>query len=97
MARRRLKPVTPKKVIKSALYRMWLRSRERTMVLRTYGKECLDCGAPMECVHHIKPVDMDRIIDVIREELLTTEAMPLCTQCHKEIHARLNVVEEMRE
>lgn len=95
--RRRKKPVTPKKVIQSAVYKLWLKSRERGEVLRMFGNTCMDCGEKAEQVHHIKPIDMERIIRVLREEVLTTEAMPLCKKCHAEIHARLDILEGMND
>lgn len=95
--RRRKKPLTPKHIIQSAVYKLWLRSRERGEVLRMYGSTCMDCGEKAEQVHHIRPIDMERIIGVLREEVLTTEAMPLCKKCHAEIHARLNIIEDMNE
>lgn len=81
--KRKLKPVTPKSVIRKTIMKMWMWSRERRECLKIHGKDCVDCGEPFKEVHHIKPIDWDRIFTVIYEEVLNTETRPLCEECHE--------------
>ena len=91
-------PHTPSSTIRSALRRLWLRSRERATALRRTGYRCESCGRKQsaakgrECtleVHHTKGVtNWQAIEDAIRRELLVdpTELSPLCEECHKKEH-----------
>ena len=61
-------------------------ARER---LRLDGSACWTCKSKVKPrVHHIDPVDMKRIIAVIREELLVgpEKLATYCSEHHKEIH-----------
>jgi len=93
------KPVTPRSQIKGALHRLWLRSRERNEALRQSGRCCTRCqrkhsrakGREVTVeVHHIRPIDdaWDEILDLIYARILVAPngLLPLCVQCHEEIH-----------
>ena len=85
----RKKPITPKSQITSALRRLWLYSRERQERLRIDKRQCWICKSKVKPeVHHIDPAKMDRIIKVIREELLVgpEKLMTVCKPCHKTEH-----------
>lgn len=91
-------PHTPSSQIRSALRRMWLRSRERSRALRDSGYRCGCCGRKQstakgrECtleVHHKSgDAGLGEIEAFIRAKLLVpaTELVPLCPDCHKERH-----------
>lgn len=92
-------PYTPNSIIRSALHKVWLRSRERAAALKRTGYCCEECGAKQSRakgkeqvieVHHAdRRPNWDRIIRVVREELLQTpEALePLCPACHDAEHS----------
>ena len=85
----RKKPITPKSQITPMLRRLWLYSRERRERLRIDKNACWDCKSKVKPeVHHIDKVKMDRIIKVIREELLVgpEKLMTKCRACHKKEH-----------
>ncbi|MHA1662561.1 MAG: HNH endonuclease [Candidatus Thorarchaeota archaeon] len=74
---------TPNSVIKKACGRMFLRSRERNRCMK--DAVCAECGSDDKKnlqSHHINGINWQRIIKVIREELLTDELEPLCKECH---------------
>ena len=76
---------TPNNRIRSSLYRLFLTSRERNRCMKK-GVVCVKCGSTEQLQsHHIRGIDWDRIINVIREELLTDDIEPLCKDCHDEI------------
>lgn len=83
MAKRKLRPVTPKRTIQKTIYKMWLWSRERKECLRIHGTDCVKCGEPFKQVHHKKPINWQRIYDMIYEEVLNLNTEPLCDECHK--------------
>jgi 5-methylcytosine-specific restriction endonuclease McrA len=79
---------TPRSRITSALRRLWLYSRERAYAVKQ-GRRCSMCGSKDKLeVHHVKPADMDRIVDTIYEELLIgSEGLNvLCRTCHRKTH-----------
>jgi len=76
-------PYTPNRQIKKAMGRLFLRSRERARCLKDAG--CAKCGNPKPQAHHIRGINWARIIEVIREELLTDDLEPLCKDCHDEV------------
>lgn len=85
----RKKPITPKSRIVSVLRRLWMFSRERNERLKIDKRTCWTCkGKEHPEVHHIDPVKMDRIIKVIREELLVgpEKLMTVCHECHRRGH-----------
>jgi predicted HNH restriction endonuclease len=90
-------PYTPNSQIRSALRRLFLRSRERSKTLKDAGYCCAECGKKnskakgRECsveVHHKSGIDnWNELFDVIRIKLLNVDDMePLCKDCHDKEH-----------
>ncbi len=95
MAKRQLSPITPKTIIKNAIRRLWMYSREKRAAIKERQNTCKDCNKigsvakGKKCkieVHHKNTIDWERIINVIREEILVdTELLEvLCKECHEE-------------
>lgn len=87
----RKKPITPNSVIRSALRKLWLQSRERYAVLKI-GK-CRKCGrGKVELersgialeVHHIENIDWVPVFEAIRKQILVDpkKLSCLCLECH---------------
>ena len=86
---------TPNSIIKSALRRLWLRSRERSSALRRDKYACRCCGVKQSRakgrevyveVHHKKGVlNWGHLFWFIRENLLCdpSELETLCEECHE--------------
>lgn len=83
MTRRAKKPITPKSQIRAALRQLWLRSRERGLCLKESEGRCFNCGMEPVEIHHQRPIDWERIFQVIREELLNAELLAVCRDCHQ--------------
>ena len=88
----RRKPYTPSSQIRSALRRVFLRSRERARTLKEQNYTCQCCGAKQSKakgreksveVHHVDGVNWAGLIDLVRERLLAGELECLCIDCHK--------------
>lgn len=91
---------TPKTIIVRQLRQLWLRSRERGEALKRDKYSCVRCGKKQSkkqgCeqkveVHHKEKVcNWDKIIEVIREELLcdVEKLETLCPECHEDIEDR---------
>ena len=91
-------PHTPSSQIRTAMRRLWLRSRERAAALKATGYCCAECGKKQsrakgrECrleVHHRNGVtNWQAIEEAIRRELLIQhdELVPLCKDCHSQAH-----------
>lgn len=90
-------PHTPRSLIKSALRRLWLRSRERAAALKREKYTCERCGRKQSRakgkevyveVHHRNGIDWGAIVDWIMERVLQTPAdlEVLCDECHKQEH-----------
>ena len=90
---------TPNSQIKSALHRLFLRSRERGEVVKRDEYTCRNCrakksvrkGAEVKInVHHKNPVIWQDIIAYIRANLLVDpdQMEVLCVDCHKEEHKK---------
>lgn len=87
---------TTKSSIKSALRRLFLRSRERGTAIKRDGYTCQKCGKKQSKkidavvkveVHHKDGIDnWDEVISLIQEKLLCSpdELTTLCVDCHKE-------------
>jgi hypothetical protein len=93
------KPVTPRSQIKSALHRLWLRSRERHVALKNNHYSCWICekhhsrakGREVTVeVHHVHGINWDEIIDHIYRELLVgpDKLLTLCECCHEGLHRK---------
>jgi len=91
-------PHTPASQIRTALRRLWLRSRERAAALKATGYCCAECGKKQsrangrECVievHHRSGItNWAEIEAAIRRYLLVSpdELVPLCKSCHESKH-----------
>jgi len=88
---------TPTSQIKSALRKMWLRSRERAKRLKEDEYTCQRCGRKQSKakgkelfveVHHRDGVKWLEIISFIREHLLChpQHLETICKDCHKDEH-----------
>ena len=89
---------TPRSQIYVALRRIWLKSRERAECLKTNHYTCNRCnkkqskakGKELKVnVHHKNKItNWQKIIDLIREELLCSadDMEVLCVECHKKEH-----------
>lgn len=88
---------TPKTIIVRQLRLLWLRSRERAECLKRDNYSCVSCGVKQSKakgkeqkveVHHKEGVgNWDRLIEVIREELLCdiSNLETICPECHDKI------------
>lgn len=86
---------TPNSQIKSALRKLWLRSRERAATLKRDKYTC-KCGSKQSKakgkeiyvqVHHVDGIDWDGLCELIRERLLQPpeKLQTLCEKCHDKI------------
>ncbi len=85
---------TKRGAITRVLRKLWMWSPERYEAMRRAGHSCEKCGVKKSVakgkeqkleVHHKKgEIDWDKIIKVIREELLCDpdELEALCPECH---------------
>jgi len=93
-------PYTPSSQIRSALRRLWLRSRERSAAIKRDGYCCQICGVKQSRakgrevyveVHHKDGVaNWDALIEAVRKYLLcdVDGLQTVCKSCHKDIEAR---------
>jgi 5-methylcytosine-specific restriction endonuclease McrA len=98
MGRRSL--TTPRSFVRSALRRIWLRSRERAAALKREGYCCERCHAKqsrakgreiyVEVHHKNKIVNWEAMIDSVFAWLLPdpSELEVLCETCHDEEHKK---------
>ena len=84
--------ITPNAQIVSALRGLWLRSRERSSRLKQDNYTCQKCGRKKSKeikveVHHLDQIHWDKIIKVVRKELLVPpkKLQTVCKDCHKKI------------
>ena len=96
----RRKPITPRSQVRSALRRLWLRSRERAAALKAAGYCCEECGIKQSKakgrevsveVHHLdENMDWDKLIDYVYRHLLCSPDMleVLCHDCHYKLHSK---------
>ena len=93
----RRSPYSTNTAIKSALHRLWLRSRERALRLKQDNYSCQKCGVKQSKakgrevsvnVHHLDGIRWAEIIEYIRQELLVKpdRLQTLCKSCHSEEH-----------
>lgn len=90
-------PYTPKSTVRTALRRLWLRSRERAAAIKREGNCCEECGkrgsrakgreVRIE-VHHLDGIPWDRVMAYIYRHLLVDPGAlaVLCEECHKQKH-----------
>ncbi len=89
---------TTNSIIRAALRRLFLRSRERAKTLKDSGYRCCKCGVKQSKakgreisvqVHHSSGIDWDGLFDDIRTRLLNQKDMcVLCTECHDKEHEK---------
>ena len=86
-------PYTPRSQLRSALRRLWLRSRERAARLKLDNYTCQCChrkqskakGKEFDVhVHHTNGVEWDEMLNLIYKQLLPTieHLETLCPECH---------------
>ena len=87
-------PYTPNSQIRSALRRLFLRSRERGAALKRYAYTCAECGRKKSRakgkevyveVHHVDGVlNWNALFEAIRQYLLCDpkKLVILCKECH---------------
>ena len=85
-------PYTPNSQIRSALRRLFLRSRERGNVIKKAKYTCCKCQSKQSKakgrevkvqVHHRSGINWDGLFDDIRKRLLDESDMEvLCEDCH---------------
>jgi len=89
------KPITPTSQIRSALRRVFLRSRERAAALKREGYTCERCHAKQSRAkgrevyveaHHDCGIDWDGLIELVRERMLSGPLTILCKECHDAEH-----------
>lgn len=85
---------TPRSQIRSALRRLFLRSRERSFAIKRDNYTCQKCGKKqsrakgkevyVEC-HHIVDSNWEELISAVRKFLLCSPdgLVTLCKECHK--------------
>lgn len=96
-------PYTPRSIIKNALRKLWMWSRERSAAIKREGNTCQKCGKKGSKakgrevvieVHHKEGVqNWDALIDAVYEHLLCPpkKLIVLCKECHdKEDHKSLH-------
>lgn len=92
--KRKRKPVTPRSQTRSALRRLWLRSRERQAALKRDGYTCQECGVKQSKakgrevsieVDHLDGIDWTLILDYVYRHLLVApdRLETVCKPCHK--------------
>ena len=91
----RRKPSTPRSQVRSALRRLWLRSRERAAALKRDRYTCQNCGVKQSRAKgrivkinedHLDGVRGERMIDYIYWHLLVPPKRleTVCVLCHRE-------------
>lgn len=91
-------PTTPRSQVRSALRKIFLRSRERAQALKDAGYRCEECGVKQSKakgkevqveVHHLEGLlDMDQLIDYVYRHLVCSPELliVLCRSCHQKLH-----------
>lgn len=95
-------PYTPNSKIKSALRKLFLRSRERAAALKRDKYTCYCCGKKQSKakgrevfveIHHLEGVlNWDELYKVVREYLLCPpdKMKTLCVECHEKMENNKN-------
>ena len=98
-------PYTPASRIMAGVRRVWGYSRERLKVLKKAKYTCCQCGAKQSRakgkevfveVHHVKPINREKIVKIIREEMLDVPQIVLCKSCHR-IETEKEKIEKKRK
>jgi 5-methylcytosine-specific restriction endonuclease McrA len=87
---------TPRSQIRSALRRLWLRSRERQEALKRDKYTCVECGGKQSRakgkefyvqIHHIEGIEWEKVIDyILRHVLVEPEKLETrCEKCHEDV------------
>ena len=96
----RKKLTTPRSQVRSALRKLFLRSRERSQALKDAGYRCEECnrkqskakGKEVQVeVHHLEGImDWDQLIDYVYRHLVCSPELliVLCHECHEKIHKK---------
>jgi predicted HNH restriction endonuclease len=91
---------TPRSKVRTALRRLWLRSRERSATLKAAGYSCQECGVKASRaqgheqrveVHHLDGVgNWETVIDAVFAQLLVhpSRLKAICPECHGKHHAK---------
>lgn len=88
------KPQTPRSQVRSALRRLWLRSRERAATLKRDGYKCQNCGVKQSRakgrqvfveVDHLEGIEWEKMIDYVYRHLLVSpnQLETVCKEHHK--------------
>lgn len=95
-------PYTPNSKIKSALRKLFLRSRERAAALKRDNYTCCCCGKKQSKakgrevfveIHHLEGVlNWEELYKVVREYLLCSpdKMKTLCVECHEKMENNKN-------
>ena len=84
-------PYTPASRIMNWVRRGWTQSREKHKILKDANYTCR-CGKKQSRakgkevyveVHHLNKINREKIVKVIREEMLDVPQIVLCKSCHK--------------
>jgi 5-methylcytosine-specific restriction endonuclease McrA len=85
-------PYTPASRIMAWVRRGWTQSRENAKARKDANYSCCKCGAKQSRakgkevyieVHHVNKINREKIVKVIREEMLDVPQIVLCKSCHK--------------
>ena len=85
--------------MRSALHKLWMRSRERAVALKRDQYTCQGCGKKQSKakgqefaveVHHLDGVEWDYLLDYVYRHLLCDPARleVMCHECHEREHPR---------
>jgi 5-methylcytosine-specific restriction endonuclease McrA len=86
-------PTTPRSQVRSAIRRLWLRSRERNAALKRDKYVCQECGKKQSRrkgqevkvqVHHLDGIEWEKVIDYLYRHVLVNPSalQTLCKECH---------------
>lgn len=92
-------PTTPRSQVRSAIRRLWLRSRERAAALKRDKYSCVEChkkkskakGREVRVeVHHLDGIDWSLVVEYIyRHVLVSPDKLEVrCEDCHKKMEAK---------
>lgn len=96
---------TPRSQVRSALRKLWLRSRERAFALKREKYCCETCKKKQSRakgkefyveVHHLEGMEWERMIDYVYKHLLCNPSNleVLCKECHDKEHSMNMVLKE---